>query len=255
MSLYQDKVILRAAGRAIHLYDMIGDGDHIAVGLSGGKDSLTLMWILHERLSRIPIRYSLHPIYIDLGFDGDQARLIADYCNDMGYPLHFEQTDYGHRAHSEANLENPCFLCSRLRRKRLFELSDQMGCSKLALGHHMDDIIETLFLNMCYSGEISTMLPCQPFFKGKLTVIRPLALLDEQKIDRFARTHGIPEIQNRCPSSRTSKRSEIKTLLNTLYKTNKKIKGNIFRAMSRVKPDYLLSPPGERDKRNRFRHR
>ena len=242
MSTYKDKVVLRAVGRAIHQYDMISDGDRIAVGMSGGKDSLTLMWALHERLSRIPIHYSLLAIYIDLGFEGDPAHLIEDYCKKMGYELRVEHTDYGRQGHSEENRENPCFLCARLRRKRLFELADELDCNKLAIGHHMDDIIETLFLNMCYSGEISTMVPCQSFFKGKLTVIRPLAFLDKSTINRFAENHGFPEFKNPCPTARISKRREIKKMLDGLYQTNKKIKGNIFRAMSHIKPDYLLMP-------------
>jgi tRNA 2-thiocytidine biosynthesis protein TtcA len=240
MSTYRDKAVLRAVGRAIHHYEMISDGDRIAVGLSGGKDSLTLMWALHERLSRIPIHYSLLAIYIDLGFEGDPAHLVEDYCKKIGYRLQVEHTDYGRQGHSEKNRENPCFLCSRLRRKRLFELAHELGCNKLALGHHMDDIIETLFLNMCYSGEISTMVPCQPFFKGKLTVIRPLAFLDESTINRFAEDHGFLGFKNPCPTARVSKRHEMKEMLESLYQTNKKIKGNIFRAMSHVKLDYLL---------------
>ncbi|MBW1676235.1 MAG: tRNA 2-thiocytidine(32) synthetase TtcA [Deltaproteobacteria bacterium] len=242
MSTYKDKAVLRAVGRAIHQYEMISDRDRIAVGMSGGKDSLTLMWALHERLSRIPIHYSLVAIYIDLGFEGDPAHLIEDYCKKMGYELRVEHTNYGRQGHSEENRENPCFLCARLRRKRLFELADELDCNKLALGHHMDDIIETLFLNMCYSGEISTMVPCQSFFKGKLTVIRPLAFLDKSTINRFAENHGFPEFKNPCPTARISKRREIKKMLDGLYQTNKKIKGNIFRAMSHVKPDYLLMP-------------
>jgi tRNA 2-thiocytidine biosynthesis protein TtcA len=224
---------------------MISDGDRIAVGLSGGKDSLALMWALHERLSRIPIHYSLFAVYIDLGFEGDPGPLVEDYCNNMGYKFQVEHTDYGTLAHSKENRENPCFLCSRLRRKRLFEMAGELGCNKLAFGHHMDDIIETLFLNMCYSGEISTMVPFQPFFNGKLTVIRPLAFLDGSTINRFAVDHAFPEFQNPCPTAKTSKRREIKETLSRLYQANRNIKGNIFRAMSRVKPDYLLSTPSQ----------
>jgi len=242
MSLFRDKAVRRPVGRAIHHYHMIADGDRIAVGLSGGKDSLTLMWVLHERLSRIPIHYSLVAIHIDLGFEGTQAPRIEAYCKEMGYNCRVEYTDYGTRSHSEENRENPCFLCARLRRKRLFEMADELGCNKLALGHNMDDIIETLFLNMCYSGEISTMVPCQPFFKGKLVVIRPLAHVDERGIGRFAQDHGFPDFTNPCPTAKTSKRREIKKMLNSLYETNHKIKGNIFRSMSRIKPDYLLKP-------------
>ncbi|MBW2036843.1 MAG: tRNA 2-thiocytidine(32) synthetase TtcA [Deltaproteobacteria bacterium] len=240
MSRFRKRAIPRAVGEAIHRYRMIADGDRIAVALSGGKDSLTMMWILHERLSRVPIQYSLHPIHIDLGFDGGPARFIRDYCKKLGYSLWLEDTDYGIRSHTEENRENPCFLCARLRRKRLFEIAHELGCNKLALGHNMDDIIETLFLNMCYSGEISTMVPCQPFFRGKLTIIRPLVHLDGQAISQFAREHGFGHFSNPCPTARTSKRSEIRKMLQSLYKTNKKIKGNIFRSMGNIKQDYLL---------------
>lgn len=242
MPLNRDKAVSRGAGKAIHRYGMISDGDRIAVALSGGKDSLTLMWALQERLSRVPIHYSLLAIYVDLGFDGDPADLIEDYCRKMGYAFQVEHTDYGRIAHSEENRENPCFLCSRLRRKRLFELTRELGCNKLAFGHHMDDIIETLFLNMCYSGELSTMVPHQPFFNGELTIIRPLVFLDESTINRFAKRHAFPQVENPCPTARTSRRHEIRKMLEGLYRTNKKIKGNIFRSMSRVKPDYLLQP-------------
>ena len=232
----------RAVGQAIHHYDMISDGDRIAVGLSGGKDSLTLMWLLHERLSRIPIQYSLIAIHIDLGFEGGASRRIQDYCNEAGYGLRVEYTDYGIRGHSKENRENPCFLCARLRRKRLFEIAHEHSCNKLALGHNMDDIIETLFLNICYSGEISTMVPCQPFFEGELTVIRPLAHVDGRAIKQFSQDHGFPSFPNACPTARTSKRLEIKKMLSGLYQINSKIKGNIFRSMSHIKPDYLLKP-------------
>lgn len=237
---YREKRLIRNVGRAIHRYNMISDGDRIAVGLSGGKDSLTLMWVLMYRLRRIPITYSLLAIYIDLGFSEDYSKRLKDFCNVMGYNLHIEYTDYGNYAHSSHNRENPCFLCARLRRKRLFELADEFGCNKLALGHNKDDIIETLFLNMFYSGEISTMTPYQPFFQGKLTIIRPLALIDEQDIAAFAQYHGFPELKNPCPSAVNSKRSEIKEILAKLYQRNRKVKGNIFRAMSNVKQEYLL---------------
>jgi len=242
VSRFRDKAVRRAVGKAIHHYNMIADGDRLAVGLSGGKDSLTLLWILNERLSRIPIDYSLVAIHIDLGFEGGAAPLIEAYCREGGYSFRVEYTDYGIQGHSEENRENPCFLCARLRRKRLFEVAHELGCNKLALGHNMDDIIETLFLNMCYSGELSTMVPCQPFFNGELVVIRPLAHVDEQAVHGFAQDHKFPTFANACPTAKTSKRREIKRMLNGLYETNNKIKGNIFRSMSRIKPDYLLKP-------------
>ncbi len=237
---YTYKTLNRAFGKALHKYNMISDGDRIAVGLSGGKDSLVLMWFLKERLSRIPISYELSAVYIDPGFEGGFADSLKTYSQKMGYKIRIEMTDYGIQGHSSTNRENPCFLCSRLRRKRIFEIADELGCNKIALGHHKDDIIETLFLNIFYAGEISTMMPYQSFFQDKLTVIRPLAFADEDIIRKFAKSEGFPEFVNACPTAKVSKRQEIKTLLNQLYKSNRKIKGNIFRAMSHVKTDYLL---------------
>jgi tRNA 2-thiocytidine biosynthesis protein TtcA len=219
---------------------MISDGDRILVGLSGGKDSLTLMWILNERRFRIPINYKLFGVYIDPGFDKDFSGSLVAYCNENGFSLKIEHTDYGIVAHSPQNLENPCFLCSRLRRKRIFEIADELNCNKVALGHNKDDIIETLFLNICYAGEISTMLPSQSFFQNKFTLIRPLAFVDEDVIRRFANEMNYPGFDNPCPSAKVSKRREIKMILKQLYERNKKVKGNIFRAMSHVKTEYLL---------------
>lgn len=219
---------------------MLQDGDRIIVGLSGGADSLTLMWMLFERRPRIPINYELFAVHIDPGFEGGFSEPLKTYCENTGCALRVEHTDYGILGHSSINRENPCFLCSRLRRKRLFEIADELGCNKLALGHNKDDIIETLFLNICFSGEISTMVPSQVFFKGRFTVIRPLAFADEKLIRAFAKEQNFPEFVNPCPSANNSKRQQIKTILNELYRSNKKIKGNIFRAMSHLKPDYLL---------------
>ena len=115
-----------------------------------------------------------------------------------------------------------------------------MDCSKLALAHNKDDIIETLFLNMFYAGEISTMMPYQPFFGGLLTVIRPLAFADEEALARFAEQMQWPVVENPCPSAGRSKRAEIKGMLQKLYRRNRKIKGNVFRAIRHVRPEYLL---------------
>lgn len=234
------KALNRAVGKALHHYQMIADGDRILVGVSGGADSLSLMWLLQERQARIPIEYDLFAVFIDPGFEDSVAQPLQAYCEKLGFTLRVEYTDYGVLGHSAANRENPCFLCSRLRRKRLFEIAKKLGCSKLALGHNQDDIIETLFMNMCYAGEISTMMPAQSFFQQRLTLIRPLAFADSDLIRRFARSRQFPDFENPCPTARTSKRREIKDLLNQLYRSNKKVKGNIFRAMSHVKPDYLL---------------
>ena len=237
---YTYKALNRAAGKAMHRYNMISEGDRIAVGLSGGKDSLAMMWILKERQRRIPVNYDLFAVYIDPGFKGGFSRQLEKYCRKTGFNLRIDHTDHGVLAHSIENRENPCFLCSRLRRKRLFEIAEELGCNKLALGHNKDDIIETLFLNMCYAGKISTMVPSQPFFQGRFKIIRPMAFVDENTIKRFASEEKLPVFVNPCPSAKTSKRQEIKALLERLYSSNKKIKGNIFHAMSHIKTEYML---------------
>ena len=177
---------------------------------------------------------------VDPGFEEGFGEPLAEYWNRTGHEIKIEHTDYGILAHSTQNRENPCFLCSRLRRKRLFEIADELGCNKIALGHNKDDIIETLFMNICYAGEISTMMPAQSFFQERFTLIRPLAFVDEDVIRRFAKEKSCPDFINPCPTAKVSKRQEIKRLLQQLYTSNKKVKGNIFRAMSHVKTDYLL---------------
>jgi tRNA 2-thiocytidine biosynthesis protein TtcA len=239
--VYWQKEIRSLMGKAIHRYSLIQEGDRILVGVSGGKDSLTLLHLLHERSKRVPIHYELMPVYIDLGFDSVRAEILKSFFKTKGLLYHIEFTDIGRRANSPENRENPCFLCSWERRKRLFHLAQRFKCNKIALGHHQDDIIETLLLNIFYSAEISTMLPLQSLFKGKLTLIRPLALLEEKKIERFARETGLPFGPSGCPSSGKTKRKVVKDLIETLSKKDRRVKGNIFRALSNIKLDYTLS--------------
>ena len=235
------KSLNRAIGKVIHDYAMVRDGDRILVGLSGGADSLSLLWMLADRLRRVPVRYDLTAAHLDLGFGGQGAGdALRAFCSGLGVPLRVELTDYGIQGHSPSNRENPCFLCARLRRKRLFEIADEFGCRTLALGHNRDDIIETMFLNMFYAGEISTMLPAQTLFNGRFTIIRPMAYADKDVINRFARDRQLPVAENPCPTSKRSRRQSVKQMLQELYRSNRKIKGNIFRAMRNVKSEYLL---------------
>ena len=233
------KEIKRLLGKAIHTRQMIQNGDHVLVAVSGGKDSLSLLCLLRERLKRIPIAYRLTAVHVDPGFAADSGSQMTAFFEAHGYDYRIIRSDIGPRAHGPENRENPCFLCSRLRRKLLFETARELGCSKIAFGHHKDDLIETFFLNVYYGASISTMKPVQEFFEGKLTVIRPLYLLDEQSIRRYAEEMGWPMIDMGCPTSGSSKRAEIKQQLQELYRTNRKIKGNIFHALHNVRLDYL----------------
>jgi tRNA 2-thiocytidine biosynthesis protein TtcA len=240
MSQYVLREMKRLMGTAIHKYSMTEEGDNILVSVSGGKDSMSLLWQMRERLARLPIKYNITAVHVDPGFGGDSAERMAAFFEQHGFTYRIITGDFGPRAQSPENLENPCFFCARHRRKYVFELAGELGCNKIALGHHKDDIIETLFINIFYGGSISTMLPVQGFFDGKIRVIRPLFMTDEHIIRRYVKEMELPVIESCCPTSGRSKREEIKNMLNTLYRTNRKIKGNIFHALQNVKTEYLL---------------
>jgi len=237
---YFHKALNQDMGRAISRYRMISDGDRILVGVSGGKDSEVLLWLLKDRLGRVPISYELFAVYVDSGYGEGVSAPLSQWCRSLKIELIVEKTDFGKMAHGPENRENPCFLCSRLRRRRIFEIADALSCNKVAFGHHKDDIIETFFVNICYTGKMGTMLPKQSMFGGKLTIIRPLAFADENRIQRFANEMGFPVFKNHCPSAHASKRSEIKGFIQALCKENPKIKNNIFRSLSNVNTDYML---------------
>ena len=238
---YWEKEIRSLMGKAIHRYGLIQDGDRILVGVSGGKDSLTLLTLLSERAKRVPIHYELLAVHVDLGIDPIGVDMVKEFFEARKIAYHIEPTRIAELATGPENRENPCFLCSWERRKRIFSLAQRFGCNKVAFGHHKDDIIETLLLNIFYSAEISTMLPIQPLFNGKITLIRPLALLEERKIERFAKEMGLPYFPCGCPASERSKRKRVKKLISELEKENRRVKGNIFRALSNIKMDYMLS--------------
>jgi tRNA 2-thiocytidine biosynthesis protein TtcA len=237
-----DQEVRRLLGKAIHHYDLIADGDRIVVAVSGGKDSLLLLWLLRERLVRIPIHYELLAVHIDLGFDPEPAARLESFFRKEGFSFRIITTDYGLRAHSSENRENPCFWCARLRRTALFKVAQQLGCRKIAFGHNQDDFIETFFLNICYSGQVAGMVPRQTFFSGEIVVIRPLALVAATKVEKLSARLGLPVVQNPCPSSQLNKRQELRTFLETLYRRNRKVRSNIFHAMSHVNSEYLPPP-------------
>ncbi len=234
-----EKKVRRLMGRAVQRYGLINADDRILVSLSGGVDSTSLLWLLHDRLGRIPITYKLFAVHVDLGFQGEDYSSVQAWVESLGITHQVIRSEFGPRAHSTENRENPCFLCSRLRRTALFEEAGRLGCTKIAFGHNLDDLIETFLINIFYGSQVATMLPRQPFFGGEITVIRPLALLDSGTIRRFHQKRSFPVTVNPCPSKDSGKRQEIRELLQELYRKNRKIRGNILHAMHNVNLEYL----------------
>ncbi len=227
---------------AITDFQMIQPGDRIMVGISGGADSFVLLQLLSGRKIFTPKDISLVAVHIDLGFYGENPSYyepLKRYFEANGYEYHIEVTKIGTYAHSEKNRKKPCFLCSRFRRQRMIELAERLGCQKIALGHHKDDVIETLFINILFGRQISTMMPNQELFKGKFHIIRPLVYIWEKKIKEFAAQNDFPTFESRCPSSGLTRRAYVKNLLLNVEKDHRGTRENIFKALRHVKPEYL----------------
>lgn len=227
----------KKAGKAIADYHMIDDGDRILVAVSGGKDSLSLLKILQQRRSFVPIKYNLLAVHVDMGYHCIHPRILADYFKKEGYDYHIAKVDI---LKGKDRSSITCFWCAWNRRKALFEAAAKFKCNKIAFGHHKDDICETILLNLFFNAEISAMVPKQELFKGKITIIRPLAYAEEKEIIQFNRLIDFPHPKCKCPNSDTSKREAMSVLIKNLEKICPHVKSNIFKAVKRIKKDYLL---------------
>lgn len=229
--------------KAVWEYRMFSPGDRVLLSVSGGADSMVLLDVLSLRLDIYADDLTLFAVYIDLGFGRSAERrceTMDDFFRHAGVQGQVVRTDIGVVAHSEFNRENPCFLCSRIRRKKIFESAEQFGCQKVVFGHHKDDIVETLLLNMIFGREISTMTPYLPVFHGKYTILRPLVFVEEILLKKYCRERNLPVIDQECPTDGHSKRQYVKELLDKMEKDFKGTRENIFASMGRVKKDYLL---------------
>lgn len=222
---------------------MLSDNDRVLIAVSGGADSMALLKLLAPRISIYGQNIKLFGVYVDAGFGENvekRAGIIQRFFDDAGIEGQVLKTDIGPYAHSDANRENPCFLCSRMRRKMIFESAEKFQCNKIVFGHHRDDIIETLFLNMIFGREISTMAPNLAVFQGKYHVLRPLVFVEEFLVKKFATEQSIPSFDQECPTDGHSKRQYIKEMLDKLDEDFKGARVNIFNSMKRVKTEYLL---------------
>lgn len=232
-----DKLLNEFTGtvrRAVDDYDMIASGDKIAVGVSGGKDSMILLAALNHLKSFYPKPFELEAITIELGFDGMDFTPVADYCREHDIPYTCLKTDIKEIVFDVRREDNPCSLCAKMRRGALNDAIRSRGISKLALGHHFDDAVETFMLSLLFEGRISCFRPVTFLDRSGVTQIRPLIYAGEQKIANVAAALKLPVVENPCPQDKASKRKEIKDLLKTMGADYPDMKSKVFGAMQRL---------------------
>lgn len=236
------KKIWRKFIKAVNDFNLIEDGDRIAVGVSGGKDSLLLCKLFQELKRDKSKNFEVAFISMNPGFEALDIDQFKKNLEILNIPCEIFDSNVWQIAFKEAP-ESPCFLCAKMRRGVLYKKVEELGFNKLALGHHFDDIVETALINMFYAGTIKTMIPKVPSTSGKLAVIRPMAYVKESDIISFTARNGIKAMGCGCPveSGKTdSKRKEIKNLLKNLEAENPNIKQSIFNSLKNVNIDYVM---------------
>ncbi|PLY02947.1 MAG: tRNA 2-thiocytidine(32) synthetase TtcA [Desulfuromonas sp.] len=248
MPVIQDnrfKRLKKKVGQAIGQFGMIEEGDRIAVAVSGGKDSLTLLHILAALQRRAPISYQLVAVTVDPGFEGFDSNAIRSYLEQEGFEHHVEYSDAAAIIEEKRRPGSSyCAFCARLRRGALYTMADQLGCNKLALGHHLDDFIETLLLNQFFVGSLKGMSPKLVADNGRHTVIRPLVFVEESEIIAFAEGNQIPTVGCSCAFAACFdlNRQRMKQLVNRLQQEIPDIRRSLIGAMGNIEPRHLLDP-------------
>ena len=236
------KRLLHQVGRAIQELALVEDGDRILVGVSGGKDSFTLLYLLQRLRERAPIRFELIACNLDQGHPGFPARALEDYLRAQGCEVRMLREDtYSVVKRLTPEGATTCTVCSRLRRGILYTAATEMGCTKIALGHHRDDLIESLLLSMLFAGKMRSMPPKLRSDDGRNTVIRPLCFASESDIAEFARSAAFPVIPcDLCGSQENLQRKRVKRLLSDLERDHPGVRASLFASMGNVLPAHLL---------------
>ena len=219
--------------RCVDDYDMIKSGDRIAVGVSGGKDSVVLLRLLAGLREYFDKPFELAAITIDMGLGMDYSE-IGRLCEELNVPYHIVKTEIAPIIFDHRKEKNPCSMCAKMRRGALNQAILDLGYHKLALGHHYDDAVETFMMSLIYEGRISCFQPVTDLDRTGIIQIRPMLYIHEKTVDNFAKRMELPIIENRCPVDKTTKREEIKQLIFELSKTYPDLKERIFGAMQRL---------------------
>ena len=237
-------------------YGLIADGDHILIGLSGGKDSLALVELLGRRAQIYKPRFTVTALHVRVKERDYRTDLsyLESFCAEFQVPFLVRDVEISNspkdgltvkRSNSDSDLTgkagpaNPCFLCSWYRRKTLFNVAQELGCNKIALGHHRDDVAQTLLMNLLYQGAFATIPPILPLEKMPLALIRPLYLIDEVDLETYAAMRSYQKPPKLCPFEHVSSREKVKTLLNEIKALNPEAIDSIYGALTNIKADYL----------------
>ena len=225
-------------------YGLIADGDHILIGLSGGKDSLLLTELLGRRSQIYKPRFRVTALHVrvkERAYVSDLSYLQR-FCDEAHVPLVVRDTEIGPAPQDKrpsSATGNECFLCAWYRRKALFDTAQELGCNKIAFGHHKDDIVETLLMNQVFQGAFATMPPLLQLEKMPLQIIRPLCLIEEEEIKRYAAMSGYASQKQLCPFEHVSSRAKVKGLVAQLRELNPEAVDSIYNSMTNIKTDYL----------------
>lgn len=225
--------ILGQTRKAIQDYDMIQEGDRIAVGVSGGKDSLTLLIALRRLMDFYPLRFEVKAVTLAMGIGEPDFSPVERLCQDIGVEYTIQDTNIGKIVFDVRQEKNPCSMCANLRRGALNNTALMLGCNKVALAHNCDDVVETLLLSTFYEGRIHSFSPVTYLDRKDITVIRPLIYVEEKQIKAFVKKQNLQVVQNPCTANGHTKRQYIKELIKHLSVDNRDIKNTIFGAIKR----------------------
>ena len=223
--------LLSHTRKAVDEYQMIQEGDHIAVGISGGKDSLTLLYALHGLKRFYPNHFELSAITVDLGYEQCDFTPIKELCREMEIPYHIVKTDIAQILFEERKEKNPCSLCAKMRKGALNQAVKEIGCNKIAYAHHKDDIIETMILSLFFEGRFYSFSPKTYLDRMDLTVIRPIMFVDEADVIGFKNKYNLPVVKSACPVDGYTQRQYAKDLLADLNRQYPGIKQRMFTAI------------------------
>jgi len=236
--------VLPKVKRAVYEHEMIKDGDVIAVGLSGGKDSAALLHLLVHLKRKIPVDFDFKAVFVHMGWPVELSAL-REFCRGEGIELCVQETEIGRIIFELREEHSPCALCANLRRGALNEAALDLGCNKVALGHHLDDVMETFFMSLFYTGQMRTFQPRTYLDRTGLTVIRPMIYLTRDTIKKLVKEENLPHFENPCPVDGKTKRDEAREIIDYLARYYPNIRGNFLTGLKNLDPRNLWGVKGE----------